>query len=782
MRIRKPEEEEITRFLQRLMGSGKKTTVQRIFRQAMQIIEKDQGYDPTDVLVNVLRGLMPKVRYEPTRVRGGKYKVPVEVITRRQLALATRRILASVRGREERTIAERLAAELVAKAETLSVGVTDAYKAPAKLEKAIYTRLRRLYIHECNETLRTIGSKRRFILRAPWKEQELYEYAERVAGSMVEGLRERRKAIHFQFDTDQQRKIAYNKFTKYKYRQLRSQLEMESKFRAKTDILSHSGIVPMGEKIMYLRNLGSRPCAYCRIVAANSPYTIEQASSLGSIMHPNCRCEWMSTWDEEKEPYIEKAYRRVKKQARKRILKIEKFERAIPYIRRIKERLPVDLRQRLERVLFPGEYLDDERRMLASIRRRVKSGKLRVWTGTADTPTFWTPQRIVQKLAERPGGWATKRGFQKLMLLQDKQRWESLHKIVITTVLEEAAVEVSGYMLHLLVQEVKKWAALYVREKYPTLRAWDDWLTDSGLRPVLSRIIGRVVREMFEPAMVAKAAQADEPLKFVLSHAFLEYPATALAGEQVDTARVIADATERKAYRILAQRATKTLAKRIGRAVLHEVTDYLRFVVQSAIARKANPILEMSQNQLGSFLEGIVRKYFAREAEYLGGQIMGVQRAKQRFEYEKGKGLDMAMTQEPRGPFAPQARIAAQQLPYLPERLPPPPVPEPPYQYLEFPFPRGDVIRIIDEEARRVLSMPRPEGPVPAPIRRGPERKPRPPQYPGREEWPVIPPAPPIPTRERGTLVKGGQPYVIDPKRKKRFTRPVYPSRGGGFW
>jgi small subunit ribosomal protein S7 len=104
----------VTRFINSLMHAGKKSTAERIFYGAMDSIEKKTGQDGLTVLKSALNNVKPILEVKSRRVGGATYQVPVEVRQDRRTALALRWIISYSRSRPDHTMAERLAAEVVA--------------------------------------------------------------------------------------------------------------------------------------------------------------------------------------------------------------------------------------------------------------------------------------------------------------------------------------------------------------------------------------------------------------------------------------------------------------------------------------------------------------------------------------------------------------------------------------------------------------------------------------------------------------------------------------------
>ena len=104
----------VTRFINCLMMAGKKSTAERIFYGAMDIIEKKSGQDGLTVLKTAMTNVKPVLEVKSRRVGGATYQVPVEVRQDRRTALALRWLIQYSRSRADHTMAERLASEIAA--------------------------------------------------------------------------------------------------------------------------------------------------------------------------------------------------------------------------------------------------------------------------------------------------------------------------------------------------------------------------------------------------------------------------------------------------------------------------------------------------------------------------------------------------------------------------------------------------------------------------------------------------------------------------------------------
>jgi small subunit ribosomal protein S7 len=103
----------VTKFINRLMRDGKKSTAERLFYDSMDIIEQRTGQPGVQVFKQALNNVKPVVEVKSRRVGGATYQVPVEVRQDRRTSLAMRWITSFAKGRGEKSMAERLAGELV---------------------------------------------------------------------------------------------------------------------------------------------------------------------------------------------------------------------------------------------------------------------------------------------------------------------------------------------------------------------------------------------------------------------------------------------------------------------------------------------------------------------------------------------------------------------------------------------------------------------------------------------------------------------------------------------
>ena len=104
----------VTKFINNLMKEGKKSTAEGIFYGAMDIIEQRVGQPGVNVFKQALSNAKPVVEVKSRRVGGATYQVPVEVRQDRRTALAMRWLISYSRERNEKSMREKLAAEVIA--------------------------------------------------------------------------------------------------------------------------------------------------------------------------------------------------------------------------------------------------------------------------------------------------------------------------------------------------------------------------------------------------------------------------------------------------------------------------------------------------------------------------------------------------------------------------------------------------------------------------------------------------------------------------------------------
>ena len=103
----------VSKFINALMYQGKKSTAEGIFYAAMDLVESRTSQPGVNVFKQALSNLKPAVEVKSRRVGGATYQVPVEVRPDRRTALAMRWLISFSRDRNEKSMAEKLAAEII---------------------------------------------------------------------------------------------------------------------------------------------------------------------------------------------------------------------------------------------------------------------------------------------------------------------------------------------------------------------------------------------------------------------------------------------------------------------------------------------------------------------------------------------------------------------------------------------------------------------------------------------------------------------------------------------
>jgi len=108
---------DVSKFINAIMQSGKKSVAERIVYGAFETITSKGGKDPLEVFNSAIGNVRPMVEVKSRRVGGANYQVPVEVRPARRMALAMRWLREAARKRSEKTMGLRLAAEMLEAAE-----------------------------------------------------------------------------------------------------------------------------------------------------------------------------------------------------------------------------------------------------------------------------------------------------------------------------------------------------------------------------------------------------------------------------------------------------------------------------------------------------------------------------------------------------------------------------------------------------------------------------------------------------------------------------------------
>ena len=103
----------VTQIINKILERGKRTIAERIVYSALEQVEQKTGTDPVATLKRALENVRPELEVRSRRVGGTTYQVPVEVRPRRATTLAIRWLTDFAKKRREKTMAERLAAEII---------------------------------------------------------------------------------------------------------------------------------------------------------------------------------------------------------------------------------------------------------------------------------------------------------------------------------------------------------------------------------------------------------------------------------------------------------------------------------------------------------------------------------------------------------------------------------------------------------------------------------------------------------------------------------------------
>ncbi|MCE5172610.1 30S ribosomal protein S7 [Paenibacillus profundus] len=103
----------VTRLINRIMIDGKRGVAQTILYDAFEVVRERTGNDPMEVFEAALKNIMPVLEVKARRVGGSNYQVPIEVKPERRTSLGLRWLVNYSRNRGEKTMQERLAAEII---------------------------------------------------------------------------------------------------------------------------------------------------------------------------------------------------------------------------------------------------------------------------------------------------------------------------------------------------------------------------------------------------------------------------------------------------------------------------------------------------------------------------------------------------------------------------------------------------------------------------------------------------------------------------------------------
>jgi len=103
----------VTKLINNIMLDGKKTVAQKIVYDAFELVKEKEGKDALEVFETALNNIMPVLEVKARRVGGATYQVPMEIRPERRQTLGLRWIVNFARNRHEKTMAEKLANEII---------------------------------------------------------------------------------------------------------------------------------------------------------------------------------------------------------------------------------------------------------------------------------------------------------------------------------------------------------------------------------------------------------------------------------------------------------------------------------------------------------------------------------------------------------------------------------------------------------------------------------------------------------------------------------------------
>ncbi len=113
----------VSQIINKVLLDGKKSVSENVVYGAMDIIKDKTGKPALAVLKKAIDNIRPQLEVKPRRVGGATYQVPIEVSNRRATTLAVRWLVGYARDRREKTMAERLAAELMEASDSLGASI-----------------------------------------------------------------------------------------------------------------------------------------------------------------------------------------------------------------------------------------------------------------------------------------------------------------------------------------------------------------------------------------------------------------------------------------------------------------------------------------------------------------------------------------------------------------------------------------------------------------------------------------------------------------------------------
>ena len=113
----------VAEFVSCLLKSGKRSTAENLFYDALGLLEKKSGQSGVDVFHKAMENVKPTLEVKSRRVGGATYQVPVEVRSTRRQTLAMRWVIDAAQARSEKSMSQRLAAELLEASENRGAAV-----------------------------------------------------------------------------------------------------------------------------------------------------------------------------------------------------------------------------------------------------------------------------------------------------------------------------------------------------------------------------------------------------------------------------------------------------------------------------------------------------------------------------------------------------------------------------------------------------------------------------------------------------------------------------------
>jgi small subunit ribosomal protein S7 len=104
----------VAEFVSCLLKRGKRSTAEHLFYDALDLLEKKSGQPGVEAFHRAMENVKPSLEVKSRRVGGATYQVPVEVRSNRRIALAIRWLIATAAGRNDKSMADKLAAEFLA--------------------------------------------------------------------------------------------------------------------------------------------------------------------------------------------------------------------------------------------------------------------------------------------------------------------------------------------------------------------------------------------------------------------------------------------------------------------------------------------------------------------------------------------------------------------------------------------------------------------------------------------------------------------------------------------